>query len=172
MVASVPRVELPRSALERPRADFFQRNASEMLEGTTGLQARWNFARCPMGGATEWREFMSASTQLVPRPNRRTPKRLRKSTQQFDIHSLVLEIQTLSLMLNDLRSRLCHLEKKVNHDKITETDRAALRKLDRVFEKPSPSNLLLLTSQCSPPSEMAVSELQGLTVARVASAPS
>jgi hypothetical protein len=115
---------------------------------------------------------MSASTQLVPRPNPRTPKRLRKSTQQPDIHSLVLEIQTLSLMLNDLRSRLCHLEKKVNHDKITETDRAALRKLDRVFEKPSPSNLLLLTSQqCSPPSEMAVSELQGLPVARVARAP-
>jgi hypothetical protein len=104
---------------------------------------------------------MSASTQLVPRPNARTPKRHNRSKQQLDIHSLVLEIQTLSLMFNDLRSRLCQLEKKLNHDQITEADRAALGKLDRVFKKPSPSNLLLLTSpQRSPASEMDMSELQ------------
>ena len=104
---------------------------------------------------------MSASTQLVPRPNPRTPKRHNRNKQQLDIRSLVLEIQTLSLMFNDLRSRICQLEKKLNHDQITEADRTALRKLDRVFKKPNPSDLLLLASpQSSPPSEMGVSELQ------------
>jgi hypothetical protein len=115
---------------------------------------------------------MSASTHLVPRPNPRTPKRHNRNKQQINIRSLVLEIQTLSLMFNDLRSRLCELEKKLNHDQITETDRTALRKLDRVFKKPSPSNLLLLTSpQCAPPSEVGLSELQATAAIRVASGP-
>ena len=84
---------------------------------------------------------MPGSPQLVPRPNPRTPKRQSRIKQQVDVHSLALEVQTLSLMLSDLRTRLSQLEKKFNTDKITDADRGLLKNVDtmlgksRVFEQ-------------------------------------
>jgi hypothetical protein len=69
---------------------------------------------------------MPGSTQLVPRPNLRTPGRQSRIKQQVDVHLLALEVQTLSLMLSDLRTRLSELEKKFNTDKITDADRGLL----------------------------------------------
>jgi hypothetical protein len=95
---------------------------------------------------------MQGSPQLVPRPNATTPRRQSRIKQQVDVHSLALEIQTLSLMLSDLRTRLSELEKKFDTDKITDADRGLLRNLDRMFGKPSPPQLLLSGLECSPPS--------------------
>jgi hypothetical protein len=86
-------------------------------------------------------EFMPGSIQLVPRPNHRTPRRQSRIEQQVDVHSLALEVQTLSLMLSNLRTRLSELEKKFNTDKITDADRGLLKNVDtmlgksRVFEQ-------------------------------------
>jgi hypothetical protein len=93
---------------------------------------------------------MPGSTQLIPRPNPRTPRRQSRIKQQVDVHSLALEIQTLSLMLSDLRARLSELEKKSNTDRITDADRELLRNLDTMFAKPtSPTQLLLRGPECS-----------------------
>jgi hypothetical protein len=94
---------------------------------------------------------MPGSPQLVPRPNPRTPKRQSRIKQQVDV--LALEVQTLSLVLSDLRRRLSELEKKFNTDKITDADRGLLKNLDTMFGKPSLLQLLLLSgAECSPPS--------------------
>jgi hypothetical protein len=91
---------------------------------------------------------MPGSTQLIPRPNPRTPRRQSRIKEQVDVHSLALEVQTISLMLSDLRTRLSELEKKLNTDKITDADRGLLRNLDTMFAKPS-SQLLLSGPECS-----------------------
>jgi hypothetical protein len=78
---------------------------------------------------------MPGSTQLVPRSDPKHPKRQTRIKRQIDVYSLALELQTLSLVLSDLRGRLAQLEEKFNSDKITATDRALLGNLDRVFEK-------------------------------------
>jgi hypothetical protein len=95
---------------------------------------------------------MPGSTQLVPRPNPRTPRRQSRNKRQVDVHLLALEVQTLSLMLNNLRTRLSELEKKFNTDKITDADRGLLNNVDKMFGKPSPPQLLVSGLQCSPPS--------------------
>ena len=100
---------------------------------------------------------MPGSPQLVPRPNPRTPKRQSRIKQQVDVHSLALQVQTLSLVLSDLRGRLSELEKKFNTDKITDADRGLLKNLDTTFGKPSLLQLLLLSgAECSPPSPVRV----------------
>jgi hypothetical protein len=66
------------------------------------------------------------------------PKRQSRIKQQVDVHSLALEVQTLSLVLSDLRRRLSELERKSNTDKITDADRGLLKNLDTMFGKPSP----------------------------------
>src|SRR5213080_4917226 len=99
-------------------------------------------------------EFMPRSTQLVPRPNPRTPRRQSRIKQQVDVHSLVLEVQTVSLKLTDLRTRLSELEKKFNTDKITDADRGLLKNLDTMFGKPS--QLLLSGPECCQPSSSPV----------------
>jgi hypothetical protein len=81
---------------------------------------------------------MPGSAQLVPRPHPRTPRRQSRIKLQVDVHSLALEVQTLSLMLNNLRTRLSELEKKFNTDKITDADRGLLKNVDRMFGKPCP----------------------------------
>jgi regulator of replication initiation timing len=86
-------------------------------------------------------EFMPGSPQLVPRPNPRTPRRQSRIKQQVAVHSLALEVQTLSLMLNNLRTRLSELEKKFNTDKITDADRGLLKNVDAMFGKPNPPHL-------------------------------
>jgi hypothetical protein len=91
---------------------------------------------------------MSGSTQLVPRSEAKpskihTPKIHTRIKHQIDLHSLALEVQTLSLVLSDLRDRISQLEKKSSSDKITSADRALLSNLDRVFKKASSSPLLL-----------------------------
>jgi hypothetical protein len=95
---------------------------------------------------------MPGSTQLIPRPNPRTARRQSRIKQQVDVHSIALEVQTVSLMLSDLRKRLSELEKKFNTDKITDADRGLLKNLDTMFGKPSPPQLLLSGSERSPPS--------------------
>jgi hypothetical protein len=99
---------------------------------------------------------MPGSTQLVPRPNPRTPRRQSRIRQQVDVHSLALEVQTLSLMLSNLRTRLSELEKKCNTDKITDADRGLLKNLDTMFGKPSPPQLLLSGLECCQPSSSPV----------------
>jgi hypothetical protein len=81
---------------------------------------------------------MPGRPQLVPRPNPRTPRRQSRIEQQVDVHSLALEVQTLSLMLSNLRTRLSELEKKFNTDKITDADRGLLKNVDTMFGKPCP----------------------------------
>ena len=94
---------------------------------------------------------MPGSTQLVPRPNHRTPRRQSRIKQEVAVHSLALEVQTLSLMLSDLRTRLSELEKRFNTDKITDADRGLLKNLDTMFGKPSLPQLLLSGLECSSP---------------------
>ena len=101
-------------------------------------------------------EFMPGSTQLIPRPNPRTPKRQGRIIRQIDVHSLALEVQALSLVLSDLRGRLSELEKKFNNDKITDADRGLLKNLDAMFGKPSPPQLLLSGLECCQPSSSPV----------------
>jgi hypothetical protein len=71
---------------------------------------------------------MPGSTQLIPPANPRAPRRQSRIKLQVDVHSLALDVQTLSLMLSDLRGRLSELEKKSNTDKITDADRGMLNK--------------------------------------------
>jgi hypothetical protein len=93
--------------------------------------------------ATDWSKSMPGSTQLVPRSEPKPSKIHTRIKQQIDLHSLALEVQTLSLILSDLRDRISQLEKKSSSDKITGADRALLSNLDRVFKKASSSPLLL-----------------------------
>ncbi len=99
---------------------------------------------------------MPGSPQLVPRPNPRAPKRQSRIKQQVDVHSLALEVQTLSLVLSDLRGRLSELEKKFNTDKITDADRGLLKNLDTMFGKPCPPKLLMSGLECCQPSSSPV----------------
>ena len=99
---------------------------------------------------------MPGSPQLVPRPNPRTPGRQSRIKQQVDVHSLALEVQTLSLVLSDLRGRLSELEKKFNTDKITDADRGLLKHLDTMFGKPCPPQLLMSGLECCQPSSSPV----------------
>jgi hypothetical protein len=99
---------------------------------------------------------MPGSPQLVPRPNPRTPRRQSRIKQQVDFHSLALEVQTLSLMLSDLRGRLSELEKKFNTDKITDADRGLLNNLDTMFRKLGPPQLLMSELECCQPSSSSV----------------
>ena len=78
---------------------------------------------------------MPGSTQLVPRSGPKPSKIHTRIQQQIDLHSLALEVQTLSLVLSDLRDRISQLEKKSSSDRITGADRALLSYLDRVFKK-------------------------------------
>jgi hypothetical protein len=86
---------------------------------------------------------MPGSTQLVPRFEHKPSKPHTRIKQQIDLYSLALEVQTLSLVLSDLRDRISQLETKSASDKITGADRALLSNLDRVFKKASSSPLLL-----------------------------
>ena len=86
-------------------------------------------------------QIMAGSIQLVPRPSPGTPRRQSRIKQQVDVHSLALQVQTLSLVLSDLRGRLSELEKKFNTDKITDADRGLLKNVDAMFGKPSPPHL-------------------------------
>jgi hypothetical protein len=85
---------------------------------------------------------MPGSTQLIPPPNPRTLRRRSRIKQQVDAHLLALEVQAVSLMLSDLRTRLSQLDKKFNNDRITDSDRGLLNNLDTVLRKPSPPRLL------------------------------
>ena len=99
---------------------------------------------------------MPESPQLVPRPSPRTPRRQSRIKQQVDFHSLALEVQTLSLMLSDLRTRLSELERKFNSDKITDSDRGLLNNLDTMFRKLGPPQLLMSGLECCQPSSSPV----------------
>jgi hypothetical protein len=99
---------------------------------------------------------MPENPQLVPRPSPRTPRRQSRIQQQVDVHSLALEVQTLSLMLNDLRTRLSELERKFNSDKITESDRGLLKNVDTMFRKLVPPQLLMSGLECCQPSSSPV----------------
>ena len=124
---------------------------SARYNGTTPLRTSYSCI-----GTTDrcygMEELMPGSTQLIPRPNPRTPRRQSRIKQQVDVHSLALEVQTVLLMLGDLRRRLSELEKKFNTDKITDADRGLLKNVDRKFGKPSTPQLLLSGPECSPPS--------------------
>jgi hypothetical protein len=87
---------------------------------------------------------MPGSTQLVPRSESKPAKPHTRIKQQIDLYSLALEVQTLSLVLSDLRDRISQLEQKCASDKITGADRALLSNLDRAFKKTCSSPLLLL----------------------------
>jgi hypothetical protein len=78
-----------------------------------------------------------------PCSERKPSKPHTRIKQQIDLYSLALEVQTLSLVLSDLRDRISQLEKKSGSDKITGADRALLSNLDGVFKKASSSPLLL-----------------------------
>jgi hypothetical protein len=86
-------------------------------------------------------QIMAGSIQLVPRPSPGTPRRQSRIKQQVDVHSLALEVQTLSFMLNNLRTRLSELEKKFNTDKITDAERGLLKNVAAMFGKPSHPHL-------------------------------
>jgi hypothetical protein len=88
---------------------------------------------------------MPGSTQLVPRSDPKPPKRHARVKQQIDLYSLALEVQTLSLVLSDLRDRLVLLENRSHSDKITRADRALLSNLDQAFKKANSSPLVLLS---------------------------
>jgi hypothetical protein len=55
----------------------------------------------------------------------------RTNKQQIDMFALMLQVQTLSLMLDDVRSRLSQIETRLGIDRVTQTDRANLSNLDR-----------------------------------------
>jgi hypothetical protein len=95
--------------------------------------------------ATDWRNLCQGAPKLVPRSHPKPPKRHTKIKQQIDLYSLALEVQTLSLVLSDLRDRLVLLENKSHSDKITRADRALLSNLDQAFKKANSSPLVLLS---------------------------
>src|SRR5215475_6133983 len=66
-------------------------------------------------------------------------KQQNNNKRQIDMYVLALELQTLSLMINDLRSRVSQIEKQVHVGEITEADRALLSNLDCIFEKSQPT---------------------------------
>jgi hypothetical protein len=67
---------------------------------------------------------------LNPKKSKRDKKK-----QQFDVQVLALEMQTLSLMLNGLRSRVERIEQKLQVGEITQADRALLSNLDHLLER-------------------------------------
>jgi hypothetical protein len=95
---------------------------------------------------------MPGSTGLIPRRDPRPPKRQSKTRQQFDIQALAIEVQTVLLMLSDLRTRVSELEKKLNTDKIMDADRALLKNLDRMLVEAKSPKLLLSGPECASPS--------------------
>jgi len=82
---------------------------------------------------------MLERTQLLCSVNSKNPEQKNKNEQQIDMYAVALELQTISLMLNDLRSRVSQIEKQVHIGDITETDRALLSNLDLIFEKSRPT---------------------------------
>jgi hypothetical protein len=111
--------------------------------------SRWDVVTfLGMGGTEPGRaeKIMPASTQLVPRPDVKPPKRQTRIKRQIDLYSLTLEVQTLSMVLNDLRGRVTQLEHRFDSDKIRASDRAMLSNLDGIFEKANSSPVLLLNA--------------------------
>jgi hypothetical protein len=80
---------------------------------------------------------MSRSAKLTPFP--KLPKHKfdhkNNSNDPTDVSVLALEIQTLSLLVNDLRGRVAELEQQLHQGEITPADRARLSNLDGVFHK-------------------------------------
>jgi hypothetical protein len=80
---------------------------------------------------------MSRSAQLTRFP--KLPKHKfgnkNESNDPTDVSVLTLEIQTLSLLVNDLRNRVAELEQQLHRGEITPADRARLSNLDGVFRK-------------------------------------
>ena len=76
--------------------------------------------------------------QLDPLPNPKRPKPPKRKNNNKpgpDLHILALELQTLALTLNDLRSRVERIEKQVHVADITQADRALLSNLDLFFNR-------------------------------------
>jgi hypothetical protein len=82
---------------------------------------------------------MLERTQLLRPIKSKDPEQQNKNEQQIDMYTVALELQTISLMLNDLRNRVLQIEKQVHIGDITETDRALLSNLDLIFEKSRPT---------------------------------
>jgi hypothetical protein len=59
-------------------------------------------------------------------------RRENKSYEQVDLFALMLQIQTLSLQLDDVRNRLARLERQLNIRDLSPEERAALSTLSRV----------------------------------------
>ena len=81
---------------------------------------------------------MPASVQLISSQRTKNRKQQNKSRQQIDLYAVALELQTLSLLINDLRTRVSQIEKRLHAGEITEADRALLSNLDCIFEKRRP----------------------------------
>ena len=55
-----------------------------------------------------------------------------KSREQPDVFSLMLQIQTLSLQLEDMRNRMAQLEKQINIHDLSREERASLSTLSHI----------------------------------------
>jgi hypothetical protein len=55
-----------------------------------------------------------------------------KSREQPDVFSLMLQIQTLSLQLEDMRNRMAQLEKQLNIHDLSREERASLSTLSHI----------------------------------------
>ena len=55
-----------------------------------------------------------------------------KSHEQTDVFALMLQIQTLSLQLEDMRNRLSQLERQVNIHDLSPEERASLSTLSHI----------------------------------------
>jgi hypothetical protein len=55
-----------------------------------------------------------------------------KIEKQVDLFDLMLQIQTLSLQLDDVRNRLSQIERQLNIHRLSESERASLSKLSRI----------------------------------------
>jgi hypothetical protein len=62
----------------------------------------------------------------------RNRKARENSQDQIDLFDLMLQIQTLSLQLDDVRGRLAQLERQLNIHHLSEEERASLSKLSRI----------------------------------------
>jgi hypothetical protein len=83
---------------------------------------------------------MSRSAKLTAFPKLPKHKLDKKngSNDPTDVSVLALEIQTLTLLVNDLRGRVAELEQQIHQGEITPADRARLSKLDDVFHQHRP----------------------------------
>ncbi|HEY7297688.1 MAG TPA: hypothetical protein VH684_07105 [Xanthobacteraceae bacterium] len=62
----------------------------------------------------------------------RNRKARENSHEQIDLFDLMLQIQTLSLQLDDVRSRLAQVERQLNIHHLSQEERASLSKLSRI----------------------------------------